>query len=184
VATERAEPGGGRESLAILADGLTFVRTAIAVLLVPVLARDDFGLAGGLLGLGWLTDSFDGRAARASGVRTRLGPWDLHVDTLVGVGVLAGLTVGGEMPWLVTVALVVLLGGGFVVFQKEALAEVLQAVGYAVVLWRLLVSRDAAFWWPAAVIAFVAVINRRRFIHEILPEFFGGLDRALGLRRR
>lgn len=165
------------------ADGLTLARLVIAVVLVPVLGAHHAAAAAVLVGAAWLTDFFDGRAARAADGLTRLGAFDLWVDTLVGAGLLLGFVAWGWLPALVGVSLAVVLFAAFAFTRNEALSFLLQAIGYGLLLWR--VWRDGpagALVWMLGIILFLAVVNRRVFLGKAVPTFLNGM--AAVFRRR
>lgn len=178
---ERCSPE--RDVLAIAADALTLGRVIVAVALVPVLGARRVALAAGLLGSAWMSDFLDGRAARASAGRTRLGEVDLWADTFVGAGAVLGFTVWGWLPPVVGIGLVAVLLTAFALTRNEAMSMLLQATGYALVLWRT--WRDGhlvPLWWLLAIIAVIALWNRRVFWEHSLPTFLGGM--AALVRRR
>ena len=175
-------PGGSDRSAAAAvalgrtADGLTFSRLLIAIVLVPVLAAHHPGAAAFLVGAGWLTDFFDGRAARAAEGHTRLGAFDLWVDTLVGAGLLLGFVAWGWLPAVVGIALVVVLFAAFAFTRNEALSFLLQAIGYAMLLWRTWQDgARGALVWMVGIIAFLAFVNRQQFLGKAVPTFLNGM---------
>ena len=87
-----------RDLFALVADGLTLGRFVLGAALVPVLGSKRVAFAASILGAAWLTDFFDGRAARASAVSARLGPFDLWADTTVGAGAVLGFVASGWVP--------------------------------------------------------------------------------------
>jgi hypothetical protein len=172
-----------RDLLGLAADGLTLGRMVVAVALIPVLGVRRVALGAALLGSAWLSDYFDGRAARASTGRTRLGDFDLWADTFVGAGAVLGFTVWGWVPPVVGVGLATLLLTAFALTRNEAISMLLQATGYALVLWRT--WRDGytvPLWWLLTIIAVIAVVNRRIFWERSLPTFLSGI--AAAVRRR
>ena len=166
-----------------VADALTLARVLLAPVLAVVLAWGRLAPAAVLLSVAWLTDFADGRVARAGRGRTRLGGLDFPADTLVGAGVLVGLAADGYIPAPVAAAVLIVLGGGFLVLRNEALSMALQAVGYGGFLWRLWTQRSAFLWSPVLTIAAIAVLDRRRFTRIVLPGFLDGVRSALALRR-
>ena len=176
-------PAGERDLFALVADGLTFGRAVIAVALIPVFGGRRTGLGAVLVGTAWLSDFFDGRAARASTGRTRLGGVDLWVDTLVGAGAVLGFVAWGWVAPVAGFGLVAALVAAFALTRNEAMSMLLQATGYGLVLWRT--WRDGstgALAWLLVIIGVVAVANRRIFWERSLPTFFGGI--AAVFRRR
>ena len=162
-----------------MADGLTVMRVLLAVAVVPVLGTGRTTIAAVLVGSAWLSDFFDGRAARASATPTRLGELDLWADTLVGAGAVLGFVVAGRLPLPMGVGVVVLLAA-FALTGNEAMSMLLQATGYGLVLWHT--GRDGhtgSLVWLLAVIAGVAVVNRRVFWERSLPTFFAGVAAML-----
>ncbi|HJR18654.1 MAG TPA: CDP-alcohol phosphatidyltransferase family protein [Actinomycetota bacterium] len=167
-------------ALARTADGLTFSRLVIAIVLVPVLGAHHAAAAAVLVGAGWLTDFFDGRAARAADGRTRLGAFDLWVDTLVGAGLLLGFVAWGWVPALVGVSLVVVLFAAFAFTRNDALSFLLQAIGYALLLWRTWQDgAHGALVWLLGLIVFLAVVNRKQFLGNAVPTFLNGIAEAI-----
>lgn len=169
-------PAKQRDVLGLAADGLTLGRLVVAVALIPVLGARRVALGATLLGCAWISDFLDGRAARASRGRTRLGGVDVWADTLVGAGAVLGFAASGWVPPLVGLALVALLLAGFALTRNEAMSMLLQATGYALVLWRT--WRDGytvPLWSLLAIIATIAVVNRRIFWERSLPTFLDGM---------
>lgn len=178
---ERAEPGS--PALARAADGLTFAR-AVLGLAIGILAAEGW-LAGAAvtLSLAWATDWFDGRLARASRAATRLGDWDMAVDVLVGAALLTGLGLSRTVsPWLAA-GVVVGLGVGYVVLREAAIGMVLQAVAYGAFLWNLWREGGTIRWVPIAVALAIGVVEARRLVRVVIPEFLRGIGRAVRMRR-
>ena len=178
-----AERPRERDLVGLAADALTLGRLVVALALIAVLGTGRVTLGAALLGFAWISDFLDGRAARASGGRTRLGDVDLWADTFVGAGVVLGFTVWGWVHPVVGLGLVAVLLAAFALTRNEAMSMLLQATGYALALWRT--WRDghpASLWWLLTIIVVIAVVNRRIFWERSLPTFFGGL--AATLRRR
>ncbi len=172
----RIERAGERDLLGRAADGLTAYRAVVAVALVPALGARRVALAAALLGTGWISDFLDGRAARASAGPTRLGRSDLWIDTLVGAGAVLGSVAAGWVPPVIGVGLVAVLVAGFALTRNEALSMLLQATGYAMVLWRTWADGHMlALAWLLAIIAVIGVVNRRIFWERSVPTFLGGL---------
>ena len=165
-----------RDLLGLVADGLTLARFGLAAALVPVLVARQTTLAASIVGSAWLTDFLDGRAARASAASTRLGALDLWADTLVGAAAVLGFVAWGWVPAALGLSLMVVLLASFALTRNEALSMILQATGYALVLWRA--WRDgppAALASLLAIIAVIATVNRRMVWERSLPTFLGGL---------
>ncbi len=169
--------------LGLTADGLTLGRLVVAVALIPVLGARRVALGAALLGFAWTSDFLDGRAARASAGRTRLGDVDLWADTLVGGGAVLGFTVWGWVPPVVGLGLGALLLAAFALTRNEAMSMLLQATGYALVLWRTWRDGQAvSLWLLLTIIAVIAVVNRRILWERSFPTFLGGM--AALFRRR
>ena len=165
-----------RHLVGLAADALTLARLVVAIALIPVLGARRLTLGAVLLGSAWISDFLDGRAARASAGRTRLGDVDLWADTLVGAGAVLGFTVWGWVPPAVGLVLVALLLAAFALTRNEAMSMLLQATGYALVIWRTWRDgRAASLWWLLTIIAVIAVVNRRVFWQRSLPTFLRGL---------
>lgn len=105
-----------------------------------------------------------------------MGALDLWADTFVGAGAVLGFVAWGWIPAVVGVRIVAVLLASFALTRNEALSMILQAIGYALVLWRT--WRDAptvALVWLVGIIAVIATVNRRVFWERSLPTFLGGL---------
>ncbi|NNC41373.1 MAG: CDP-alcohol phosphatidyltransferase family protein [Acidimicrobiia bacterium] len=160
--------------MTLAADLLTTSRGLIAIGLIAAISGRHLSTVAVLISVAWLTDLFDGRAARAGAGSTRLGRWDLGVDTMVGVGALVGLLMAGAIPvWLAWGALL-LLGVPFAIFRHPTLSMVLQAIAYAGVLALLWREAGAIRWLPPLTIATILVIGFNRFRETTLPTFFSG----------
>jgi phosphatidylserine synthase len=172
-----------RDLVGLVADALTLGRLVVAIGLIPVLGARRVTLGAVLLGSAWISDFMDGRAARASTGRTRLGDVDLWADTFVGAGAVLGFTLSGWIPPTLGLGIVGLLLVAFAITRNEAMSMLLQATGYALVIWRT--WRDghpATLWWLLTIIAVIAVVNRRILWQRSVPTFLGGL--AAMFRRR
>lgn len=100
----------------------------------------------------------------------------------MGSGALVSLTLAGHIPALLTGALLLVLGGGFLVLRNPAPSMALQAVGYAWLLWTLWDEREPAVWLPLATAAGLAFVLHRRLLRTVVPAFFHGLG-TLSRRR-
>ena len=107
---------------------------------------------------------------------TRLGPYDLIVDSLVGAGLLAGLVYADivpVLPWgLVGAALLV----GFLVLRNEALGMLLQALAYGFFFAEVWTKEPRWMVMLAATIGGILVLDFRRFVRVVLPSFFAGIS--------
>jgi hypothetical protein len=95
-----------------------------------------------------------------------------------------GFVASGWLPRAVGVVVVAGLLGAFMLTRNEAMSMLLQATGYGLVLWRT--WRDGLFGvlsWLLAIIALIAVVNRRVFWERSLPTFLGGLADIIRSRR-
>jgi hypothetical protein len=127
----------------------------------------------------------DRRAALPPGGRDVL--W-LAADALtlcrVVLTAVLGFVASGWLPGAVGVVVVAGLLGAFPLTRNEALSMLLQATGYGLVLWRT--WRDGlvgALSWLLAVMALIAVVDRRVLWERSLPTFLGGLADVLRGRR-
>ena len=174
--------GTSAAALRRTADLLTLVRLAVAPALIVTLAAGQLAAASALLAGAWLTDALDGPAARAAELPTRLGAFDLAVDTAVGAGALVGLALAGEVPAAPAATLLAVLGTGFLVFRNPALSMALQAVGYASLLWTLWDQSEPAVWLPLGTAFGLLLVLHRRLFGAVIPGFLGGV--AMLPRRR
>ena len=187
-ASDRGEGTNARADagarLALAADTLTGLRAVIALALVPTLGAGRVDLAAALVGIAWISDFLDGRAARASGQSTHLGSWDLAADTAVGAGIVLGFVAEGWLDPLLGIGLVVVLGAAWALTRIEAMSMLLQATGYALLLWR--VWRDGLTGGLLALLAVMAVIgfvNRRILLGRSIPTFLHGIGAVFRGRR-
>jgi phosphatidylglycerophosphate synthase len=165
-----------------IADLLTISRLVLAVLVVPAAWSANLELTGLLISAAWLTDFLDGRVARRSGGEGRMGRWDLTVDTLVGAGLLIGLTGAGEIPlWLTAVAMVVL--GGWFFSGNPAASMLLQLTGYVPLLLILWSRRPSAWQAPFLTAILIGVLDWRRLFTINIPAFLHGLVGKVPSRR-
>jgi phosphatidylglycerophosphate synthase len=180
-----AERSGGdvRLGLARTADLLTAGRAVLAVLLAWLVGGGHLEAAALVLAAAWASDALDGRLAQVAGGGTRLGEWDLPADTLVGVGVLVGLAIGGYLPIALVLAAVVVLGGAFALLRNPFPAMALQALAWGAILWRFWADRVVAGWVPVAVAGVIGLAERDRFLRVVLPAFFRGAASTARLRR-
>ncbi|MFZ0627054.1 MAG: CDP-alcohol phosphatidyltransferase family protein [Acidimicrobiia bacterium] len=167
---------------ALTPDLLTLSRLGVAVLVVPVAWSLDLELTGILISAAWLTDFLDGRLARRSNVEGRMGRWDLTVDTLLGAGLLIGLTGAGEVPlWLTVVAMVVL--GGWFFSGNPTASMLLQLTGYVPLLLILWSRRPSAWQTPFLTAILIGVLDWRRLFTINIPAFLRGLVGKVPNRR-
>lgn len=181
--TSSGSPTAGGRTRALAADGLTAGRGVLGLVVGALIARGRSDAAAIVLGAAWATDPLDGHLARTSGHPTRLGPYDMVVDTLVGASVLVGLWVAGVAPgWLVVVTVVV-VGTAYLLMRQTALGMALQAVAFGTFAWHLWTRGSLALWVPVAVAVGIGLLGWRRLFTILIPEFFRGLANALRLRR-
>ena len=181
--TGSGAPAAERPVSSRAADALTLSRALLAMVIGWLAWRGLLDAAAVALGIAWLTDAFDGRVARLTGARTRLGDWDMAVDVLVGACLLAGLGLSGLVPRLLAIAVLAVVGTLYVVLRQAALGMVVQATAYGSFLW-LLWARGVSTWWaPVGVIVLIAALDGRKLVRVILPEFFRGIAGAARLRR-
>jgi len=167
-----------------LADGLTASRFVLALIAVPILIGGSWTAAGAVIAAAWWTDFLDGRVARST-TGSRLGAWDPHADTVVGLGVIIGLAGGGHVPgpgwWLGAAALLTVAYTGTGIF---AVSEMIQAVGYGPLLWLTATNRSIGFVVLIATITAILVLDLNRFRAHTLPAFFAGIRTLRSIHRR
>lgn len=163
---------------AVVADVLTISRLGLAVLLIPAAWTSNVSLASVLVTLAWVTDLLDGRIARSAGLRGRMGPWDLTVDTAVGVGLIIGLTGAGDVPVLYGVVAILVLGSWFLTGNFAA-AQMLQLAGYLPLLDILWTRRPTVWWLPFVTAIVIGVVDWRRLMGVNIPKFIRGVTGGL-----
>ncbi|MGH2724513.1 MAG: CDP-alcohol phosphatidyltransferase family protein [Actinomycetota bacterium] len=173
----------GSRAAAMAADGLTLGRGVLALVIGTLAARGQPGGAAVALSAAWFSDALDGRVARASGRRTRLGEWDMPADTLVGAALLAGLWAEGTVPPWLAGGILLIFGGGYVLLRQAALGMVVQAVGYGAFLGHLWSTGQGILWVPVVAALLIGALDRRKLFRVLIPAFLGGLGDALRLRR-
>ncbi|MDX1469120.1 MAG: CDP-alcohol phosphatidyltransferase family protein [Acidimicrobiia bacterium] len=160
--------------LAKIADGLTLLRLAIAIVLAPLVTVGLWSTVAILMALAWATDFADGRIARMAGGGTRLGRWDMSIDTAVGASLLLGLIFQGVVPDWVGFALLVIFG--FLHLKGNIAASMLlQLAGFAPTLLILWEDRPDGWWSPFVAIVLIAVFDWRRLFFTNIPAFVRGL---------
>lgn len=157
-----------------LADVLTGGRLVIAGVIAIAAYRADWNLVALLLSLAWWSDFSDGRLARRAGGGTRLGAWDLRVDTAVGAMLLVGMTLGAHISivWGVVGAG---LGFGYILTANGSLAMLLQAIAYGHALRLSAVEGFPGFVAATVTIGVILVSSWPRFVQEVVPTFLRGL---------
>ncbi len=159
---------------ALVADLLTITRAGLAVLVIPAIWSGRLELAALIVSMAWLTDFLDGRLARMASDETRMGPWDLTVDTLFGAGLLVGLAGAHVVPVLFAVVAIVALGGWFVTGNPTA-SMLLQLAGFLPLLRLLWLERPDAWWLPFLTAALIGLADWRRLLTINIPLFLRGL---------
>lgn len=162
------------KSLRRLADGLTASRVVIAMIVTVASYRADWAFVALLLSIAWWSDFFDGKLARRAGGGTRLGLWDLRVDTAVGAMLLLGMLVGGHIS-VTWGAIGVCFGIGYLLIANGSFAMVLQAIAYGHALWFALGVGLPGFAIASGTIAMIALMSWSWFLHEVIPSFLRGL---------
>lgn len=183
MSSRPAAAAADRDLPARAADTLTLTRVVLAGLVGWLAWRGLLDAAAVALALAWLTDTLDGKVARLGDGRTRFGEWDMAVDVLVGASVLAGLGLAGLVPRWLAAAVLVVVGGLYLALRQPALGMVLQAAGYGAFLWRAFQDRVGTLWVPLATIVLIAILDGRKLVRVVLPEFFRGVAGTLRLRR-
>lgn len=173
----------GAARIARTADGLTATRIALAVAIGILAAERAFEAATISLCVAWITDFLDGRVARRTPEATRLGDYDMAVDTFVGAMLVAGVGVGGIVPAWIAIAALAVFGVGYLVLRQAALSMALQGVGYGALLWQLWAQRNATLWVAVATIVTIAAFEGRKLVRVVLPEFFHGAAETVRFRR-
>jgi phosphatidylglycerophosphate synthase len=167
-----------RARLHVFADILTVSRLGLALSLIPAVWTSSLTLASALISLAWLTDLLDGRLARAARAEGRLGPWDLGIDTCVGVGVLIGLMGAGDVPVVLGVTAIFVLGS-WSFTGNFAAALLLQLVGYLPLLAIVWARRPLMWWLPFLTVIMIGLLDRQRLMTVNIPLFIRALTGRL-----
>jgi hypothetical protein len=160
---------------AVLADVLTGSRLVLGVAAAATLMGDRIALFSILLSASWASDVFDGRLARSSGRRTRLGDADMLVDTWVGAWVLIGLALSDRAPLALVFGGIGVLGPIYLITRNPAISQVLQGAAYGAALWLIFTSADATLWVPLGTLAALMALDHQKFFDKVLPMFFRGV---------
>ena len=170
-----------------LADALTAVRFCLAGFILWIGAQgraEAMPTVAVALISAWITDLLDGPLARRdpTGRHTWIGDRDLEVDMLVGLAVLAYLTMAGYLAFKAAVAYVIVCAVLLRTFRSLHLAWAVQAPPYAGMIYAAL--RDAPRYGLMIVgyIALVLVATWPRFPQTVVPQFLEGM-RNLGKSR-
>ena len=157
-----------------MADVLTSSRLGIAVAVTPLAWALHLSAVSVLLSLAWVTDILDGRVARAAGTRGRLASWDLPVDTIVGLGLLIGLTGAGEVNIVFAAVATVGLGAWFLTGSFAA-SLLLQLAGYLPFLAIAWTRRPVGWFLPFTTAIVIGVVDWRRLLTINIPGFLHSL---------
>jgi hypothetical protein len=168
---------------ALVADGLTAVRAIVVFPLFFATTAEGIDVAAGLLAVAWWTDLLDGRCARLTPKPTRLGRWDLLVDTMVGAALLGGLVASGSVegvPWSV-VGLA--LFGWYLWRRNPSASMTFQALAYGFFLTKVWAKEPAWIGVLVATIGGIMALDWHRFVGTTLPTFFAGFGIGDGIGR-
>ncbi len=166
--------GAIRPAFARTADGLTLLRFLIALALAPLIWSGQWVAVALLLGAAWLSDFMDGKLARRAGGGTKLGRWDMSVDTALGAALVIGLVLHGTIPDLVGLPLLVVLGALYL-SGNIAAAMLIQLSGFVPTLLILWEDRPWGWWAPFAAAALIAILDWKRLALVNIPAFLRGL---------
>lgn len=169
-------------ALATAADALTAARSIAALVAFPLISSRNWTMVALLFSLVWLSDLLDGRLARLSSGQTRLGDFDLLVDTVFGAGVVISLTAAGVIPFALGAGAMIVFGGLFLAGNTAA-AMLLQLTGFIPVMAILWQERPQTWWAPFLVAALAAVVDWRRLIQVNIPAFLRGITGRFEHRR-
>ncbi len=142
--------------------------------MIVLIESGSWALIALLVSMVWVSDLLDGRLARLSGARTRLGRFDLAVDTVFGAAVVVGLVMAGILPWWFGLPSIVVFGGLFFAGNVAA-AMLLQLTGFVPLLIELWQRRPVNWWFPFAVAVLAGTIDWRRLVFTNIPMFIRGI---------
>jgi hypothetical protein len=145
----------------------------LALVVFWVVGTGNLGWGAAFMTLAWLTDSLDGRLARSTSHPSRLGAWDLRVDTTFAIGLLLGLGTAERVPWLL-VAGVLGLALVTMAIGNPAPGMLMQGFSYGWLLVLLFIERPIGWWLPVAGALLLMILDWHRFTRVVLPAFFKG----------
>ena len=162
------------QHIARFADALTGARALLVFPLFFAVTANAIELAAALLAVAWWSDFLDGRLARRTTVPTRLGPWDLLIDTMVGAGLLGGLVAAGTteaVPWGL---IGLILFGGYVWRRNPSASMTFQAVAYGFFIAHVWGEEPAWTGVLVVTIGGIMLLDWHSFVGITLPTFFAG----------
>lgn len=167
---------------ALLADALTSARVVMAPVMAALLAQRRLDAATIVLGLAWMTDFLDGRAARSALRPTRLNGWDLRVDAWLAVGQGVGLGFGGYFSWWLVAPVTALVAWGSVTLRNPSPVMLGIGVLSGLLVWVIL-FRSVVWWLPLAYGFVLWMADWERFWHVIMPALWRGAVSIVRLER-
>jgi hypothetical protein len=164
----------GSRRTAMLADGLTAARALLVFPLFFAVTANAIEFSAGLLAVAWWSDFLDGTLARRTTLATRLGPWDLLIDTMVGAGLLGGLVAAGAteaVPWGL---IGLILFGWYLRRRNPSASMTFQAIAYGFFIAHVWTEEPA--WVGVLVVTIIGImlLDWHHFVGTTLPTFFAG----------
>ncbi len=167
-----------------LADALTAARFCLAGFILWLGARggaEALPAATVTLILAWITDVLDGPLARRdpTGHHTWIGDRDLETDVLVGLSVLAFLTLAGYVSLKAAIGYVAVCAVLLWHFRSVHLAWAMQAPAYVGMIYATLRDAPRYGWAIVGYVVLIVVATWPRFPQVVVPGFLEGM-RSLG----
>lgn len=165
--------------LKTIANTLTIFRFTIGFIIASIgNIQRKLGLKNAILWLilAWITDVLDGYLARTSKMpEDFIGKHDIYADMTVSAGVLYFLTVSNFISWKFTLIFVITAIFLIWYFKEKAVADGIQAVPYALILYTSLKYEPSYGYLIIAYLLFLIFITWPRFPKEKVPEFINGI---------
>jgi hypothetical protein len=165
----------------VIADLITLVRGSMGVFLAwlgYIHGSDSLPQAILVMMLCWTGDMLDGGIARMNKPPRHnwLGDNDLYIDVFVSLGLGAYLVGAGFVAW--QFACVYLVIWGLLIWRfgpDHNLLMLVQAFIYGYFIWVALTVVPETGRWLLAWVVLATILNVRRFITRIVPEFVQGM---------
>ncbi len=165
-----------------VADVLTASRWPTALAFAALSLSPSMAVA--LVGWVWVSDALDGHLARAAGTPGRLAATDPLADAAVAVGLVRHLVGVGFLPGVSSTVVVLVLLAMWWATRVVAVQMLLQTLAYASFLLWVQLERAPGRGILGLVLLGVVLVERHRFVEELVPTFLHGWAALAGPRGR